>query len=217
MQPRDSWRRFLSVALLLGASVVLLEARGTTEVLPPHKHLVEFPADVREWHGSDVPLTQDTLDVLGPGEFLSRDYRQSSFEPPVGLFIAYFPSQRTGDTIHSPKNCLPGSGWVPLKSDHIALQRQDGSSFEVNRYWIGKGTDQNVVLYWYQAHGRVTPSEYWAKVFLVSDAITLNRTDGALVRVVSPITDKNDDGGAQARATAFAEQVTPLLDTYIPR
>jgi EpsI family protein len=216
MHSRDSWSRFLAMVFVLSVVVLALQARGTTEVLPPRQPLAYFPMQLHLWRGKDVPLDAETLQVLGPGEFLSRDYRRSSMEPPVNLFIAYFPSQRTGDTIHSPKNCLPGSGWVPLTSDYISLRNVDGSQFPVNHYWIGKGMDQNVVLYWYQAHGRTTPSEYWAKAYLVGDAIRINRTDGALVRVVSPVGEDGHEG-AEARAITFAEETVPLLQTYIPR
>lgn len=213
----SSWQRFLPVALLLLATAFALEARRSNEILPPHKGLIEFPMQILNWYGRDNPMSPATLEVLGAGDFLSRDYQRSPFEAPVDLFIAFFPSQRTGDTIHSPKNCFPGAGWAPLDSTHIQLRRLDGSSMSVNRYLIGKGTSKAIVLYWYQAHGRVTPSEYWAKIFLVTDAIRLNRTDGSLVRVLTPLGDREDNGPAEARAIGFAEELLPFLDTYIPR
>src|SRR4029077_5978683 len=128
----------------------------------------------------------------------------------------FFPSQRTGDTIHSPKNCLPGSGWAPTQSGYTDLRRPDGSTITVNRYLIAKGSEQDFVLYWYQAHGRVTPSEYWAKIFLIADSIRRHRTDGALVRVVTPIGNGTEES-AEVRALEFTHQVLPLLDSYIPR
>jgi len=217
MQQLGSWTRFLPILFLLGLAAFALEARSRNENLPHFKELTEFPMQIREWKGEDTPLTPATLEVLGPGRFLSRDYGRSPLGAPISLFIAFFPSQRTGDTIHSPKNCLPGAGWAPIDSGPISLSRQDGSSFWVNRYFVGKGTQQNVVLYWYQAHGRATPSEYWAKIFLVTDAIRLNRTDGALLRVVTPVMDRENYASAQNRAVAFAEELTPILDDYIPR
>lgn len=212
-----SWPRFLSVALLLLATAYALEARHSNEILPPHKDLVDFPMQIQNWRGRDLPLAPDALEVLGPGSFLSRNYQRSPFDSPLDLFIAFFPSQRTGDTIHSPKNCLPGSGWAALESGHIQLRRPDGTTVTVNRYLIGKGLSKAVVLYWYQAHARVTPSEYWAKIYLVTDSIRLHRTDGALVRVVTPIADRENVAPAEKRAAGFAEQLLPILDSYIPR
>ena len=167
-------------------------------------------------HGTDLGIDRATLEVLGPGDFLLRDYLRSPSEPAVNLYLAYFPSQRTGDTIHSPQNCLPGAGWVPVESKHILLPTADGARISINRYIISKGISRELVFYWYQAHGRVTPSEYWAKIYLVTDAISMNRTDGALVRIVTPIANV-DDEAAQVRASEFTQQILPLLDSYIPR
>jgi EpsI family protein len=137
----------------------------------------------------------------------------------MDLYIAYFPSQRTGDTIHSPKNCLPGAGWAPLESSHIHLQHPAGGSpLEVNRYILGMGDQRMLVYYWYQSHGRAVASEYSAKFYLVADAMRLNRTDGALVRILTPIsTGKETVEDAERRAFGFAYSVVPLLDDYIPR
>jgi EpsI family protein len=211
-----AWRRFVPVVLLLAATAALLHARGAIETVPPHVELASFPAEIDRWRGTDVPMSSDTLAVLGPGQFLVRDYRRSAGEPYVNLYVAYFPSQKTGDTIHSPQNCLPGAGWTPLQAGHISLQRSDGTTITVNRFIISKGVVRQLVLYWYQAHDRVTPSEYWAKIYLVTDAIRMNRTDGALVRVVTPIANGDVDS-AQARALDFTHRVLPLLDSYIPR
>lgn len=210
-----SWPRVLPVVLSLAAVALGLKARDQRELLPSHGALSTFPIEVGSFRGTELPLSAQESEVLGPGEFMVRNYFASLQQPPINLFIAFFPSQRSGGTIHSPKNCLPGSGWAPLRSGLLPLQRAGGLTVSVNRYVIGKGLDRDVVLYWYQAHGRVTPSEYWAKLFLVSDAITLNRTDGALVRIVSPV-DRAGEQAALARALAFAEQIFPLLDRYIP-
>ena len=212
-----SWRRFVPVAVLFAATAALLEARSINETVPPHRNLITFPVSVDAWRGTDLPLSQRELAVLGPGEFLIRDYQRLPEEPPVNLYIAYFPSQRSADTIHSPRNCLPGAGWTPVESGRFALKRAGRESLVVNRYIVAKGLNRELVFYWYQAHARVTPSEYWAKIYLVTDAISMNRTDGALVRVVTPIESQDDESVAQARALAFTQQILPLLDSYIPR
>jgi EpsI family protein len=217
MRRLSSWQRFLPVILLLAMTTFVLEARGRREVLPTHQALSSFPMQVANRQARDLPMGPDELTVLGPGEFLLRDYLSMSGEPPVNLYIAFFPSQRTGDTIHSPKNCLPGSGWAPIDSGLVSLRRADGSTISVNRYVIAKGADRDVVLYWYQAHDRVTPSEYWAKIFLVTDAIRLNRTDGSLVRVVTPIKQNESLTEAEQRAIGFSEQLLPTLEGYLPR
>ncbi|HKQ87389.1 MAG TPA: EpsI family protein [Candidatus Acidoferrales bacterium] len=211
-----TWRRLLPVLILIVGTAALLQAHERPEVVPAHKELSDFPMQISSWSGTPLTLSADELGVLGPGQFLLRDYQRPANGPSVNLYIAYFPSQRTGDTIHSPKNCLPGAGWLPDESTRLAIQTANGSIL-VNRYIISKGLTRALVLYWYQAHGRVTPSEYWAKIFLVTDAIRMNRTDGALVRVVTDIPPGASDGSAQMRALAFTHQILPLLDNYIPR
>lgn len=212
-----NWWRLLPVLLLIAGTAALLQAHERPEVVPPHKSLSDFPMQISSWSGTPLSLSADELSVLGPGEFLLRDYQRTATEPIVNLYAAYFPSQRTGDTIHSPKNCLPGSGWVPDESSQLLITTAPGQSILVNRYIVSKELSRDLVLYWYQAHGRVTPSEYWAKVFLVSDAIRMNRTDGALLRIVTEIPSDTTVDAAQSRAVAFAHQIIPLLDGYIPR
>jgi EpsI family protein len=154
--------------------------------------------------------------VLGDGEFVQRSY-QTGAQSWFDLFVAYFPTQRTGSTIHSPQNCLPGSGWTPVEFNRIPLQRPGGGSISVNRYVIAKGLDRRLVLYWYQSHGRAVASEYAAKFYLVADSIRLNRSDGALVRIVTPIKLGETESSAESRAVAFTQSFLPLLDSYIPR
>jgi EpsI family protein len=211
-----TWPKFLSVALLLVATAILLHAREKNEVLPAHQSLASFPYQIGNLEGKDIPLGDDVLEVLGPGQFLMREYSGSRSEQPINLYIAFFPSQRTGDTIHSPKNCLPGSGWTSLSASRIPVSRADGTQIFINRYVSAKGLDRDLVFYWYQAHNRVTPSEYWAKIYLVTDAIKLNRTDGALVRVVVPVTNSNEQAADQ-QGMDFIKELLNSLDPYIPR
>ena len=214
---RNSWVRFAVVVILLACTAVSLSVRTRAEVVPPHKGLAGFPMRFGDWTGQRQPLDPKALAVLGPGDFLTNVYTKST-TPFVSLYIAYFPSQRTGDTIHSPKNCLPGAGWTPLSSDKMTIAKPDGSQAVVNRYILGNGEQRVLALYWYQAHGRVVASEYSAKFFLVADAMRMNRSDGALVRIITPIeSDAPGLGVAQRRAVGFAGLILPVLDDYIPR
>ncbi|MGH9512630.1 MAG: exosortase C-terminal domain/associated protein EpsI [Terriglobales bacterium] len=210
--------RFAIAAVILIAASVFLHARGGSETLPAHLPLSSFPATLKDWDGTDMTIPKNSLDVLGPGDFLLRDYQnKSSAVPDVTLFVAFFPSQQAGDTIHSPKNCLPGSGWYPLESSKMNLSVPGHEPFPVNRYIIAKGTDRELVLYWYWAHNRGVASEYWAKFYLVSDSIRLHRSDGSLVRLTTPITPDEGAAHAQRRLVTFAETFVPVLNQYIPR
>lgn len=212
----NSWLHFLPVAALLVGTAILLHAQNREEAMPPRTGLSLFPMQLGKWTGRDVTIPTDVLQALGPGEFLARDYQRRPTDPPVNLFLAYFPSQRTGDTIHSPKNCLPGSGWVPIQSSRMLLMIRKGSEIAINRYVVVRGADRLLVLYWYQAHGRVVANEYAAKFFLMADAVRLHRTDGALVRVITPLAAGEGEQAAQERVTDFAEEILPLLDRHIP-
>ena len=216
-RPVQFWVRFAVAAILLAATLSLLIARDREEVLPPRSELVSFPSSIGQWQGKDLETSAQLAESLGPGEFLLRDYVNQERRTAASLYIAYFPSQRAGDTIHSPKNCLPGAGWIPAETSHIWIDQPGGKKIEVNRILITKGAERALVLYWYQAHGRVTPSEYGAKYYLVADAIRMNRSDGALVRIITFM--KNGESVAKAEATAigFSQLVSPLLDSYIPK
>lgn len=215
---RAPMARFLCASVLIIATAVFLRAHPRSEVFPSREPLQSFPQQLGGWTGTDIAMDKDTLQVLGPGDFLLRVYnREDRNLPYLGLFIAYFPTQRAGDTIHSPKNCLPGAGWAPIESSHIELAVPGHSSFPVNRYVIAKGESRQLVLYWYWAHDRGVASEYWAKYYLVADSISLNRSDGALVRIATPLMPGESVDGAQQRMMPFVADVVPRLQTYIPR
>jgi EpsI family protein len=214
---RSPWR-FLLAGALIAATGILLQARGGNEIFPARQPLKAFPAQLGPWTATDVPMDKDVLDVLGPGDFLLRIYHPDvGTQPVVDLFIAYFPSQRAGDTIHSPKHCLPGAGWLPVESNRITLALNGHDAFPANRYVIAKGHSRQLVLYWYWAHDRGIASEYWAKYYLVADSMRMNRSDGALIRITTQMYAGETAEGAQERVLPFANRVVPLLDTYIPR
>lgn len=211
------WQFFISVALL-AATALLLGERNSAEVIAPRPSLSTFPKDLAGWQSSsDISLTKDVLDVLGRGDFLLRDYRKPGGNALITLFIAYFPSQRAGDTIHSPKNCLPGSGWAPVKADHVMISVPGHAPFAANRYLIAKGDDRQLVLYWYWAHDRAVASEYAAKFYLVTDSIRMHRTDGSLIRVSTPLAPNETLDQAEQTLVGFAGNVVPLINTYVPR
>jgi EpsI family protein len=210
--------RFVFAALLIASAAIFLRAHTRSEVFPPRLPLQSFPERVGEWAGSDVAIDKDALEVLGPGDFLLRLFTNPDRRLPyIDLFIAYFPSQRAGDTIHSPKNCLPGAGWAPVESRRVTLTVSGQDPFPANRYVIAKGDNRQLVLYWYWAHGRGVASEYWAKYYLVADSIRMNRSDGSLVRLTTPLAPGETADAAEQRLHPFIADVVPLLQNYIPR
>ncbi|HXC44745.1 MAG TPA: EpsI family protein [Candidatus Dormibacteraeota bacterium] len=210
--------RFFLAAALIAVTAIVLQARGRNEIIPHGFPLSSFPAQLANWTSNDVVLDQATLDVLGAGDFLERVYEDPAGKLPyVDLFLAYFPSQRAGDTIHSPQHCLPGSGWNPDENVRVTISVLGHASFPANRYLISKAGARRLVLYWYWAHDRGVASEYWAKYYLVRDSIVMNRSDGALVRLVTDMFPGETPDAAQQRLLPFTTAIVPLLDDYIPR
>jgi EpsI family protein len=215
--------RFWVIIVVLASTIFVLQSRGDVDTVPASESLSLMPRTFGPWTAQDIPLTQDTLDVLGKGDFLNRIYSAQSAAgshavPPVSLFIGYFASQRTGQTMHSPQNCLPGAGWTfdSNASKYTTIQDITGKNFNVGEYIISNGDIKQFVIYWYQAHGRSIPNEYVAKGYMVTDAIRMNRTDGALVRVITQVMPSESLESAEARAVHFTQQMTPNLPRFIP-
>jgi EpsI family protein len=209
----------LSGALLFGVAMVATTSR--TEIVPVRQSFEGFPMTLPGWTGMDEgAFAPEILEVLGVDDYLNRRYRTG--QGSVGLYVGFYESQRQGDTIHSPMNCIPGAGWSPLSRTYlpIAVASADGGErqISVNQYVIEKALDRQVVLYWYQSRGRVIASEYVSKVSMVLDAVRFNRTDAALVRIVSPVVGHGPaaEAAALSLATDFVQRAFPVLEQYLP-
>jgi EpsI family protein len=205
-------RTFMAAAILVGG-IALLHSVSLQNRAPLHAPLRNFPVALAKWRGTEEPLSDEIVKAVAVDEYVNRVYSDGAAQP-IDLYIGYYESQRTGDTIHSPKNCLPGSGWNPVEAARLSFAAPDGKQLAVNEYIVEKGLDRDLVLYWYQSQGRIIASEYSAKVWMVLDALTRDRTDGALVRIVTP--QEGSVAAARARAVAFAEAMYPHLGEFVP-
>jgi len=222
--------RFWTIMVLLLITAFVLQSRGDTDRVPPSEPLSHMPENFGAWTARDFPLDDATLDVLGKGDFLNRVYTNQpatatgqgsvlsrpGVEAPISLFIGYFATQRTGQTMHSPQHCLPGAGWTFDSQKYADLKDINGKNYKVGEYVISNGDSRQFVIYWYQAHGRSIPNEYLAKLYMVTDAIRTNRTDGALVRVITTIMPYETLESAEDRAIHFTQQMAPYLPRFIP-
>ena len=206
-------RLWTTVGLLLGA-FALLHTISHGEPVVPRQPLRTIPYSVGDWKGMEQPLPEEIVRAVGVSDYLNRVYLEPP-EPPVQLYIGYYASQRTGDTMHSPKNCLPGAGWDPISSGYATIPLTDSRKIVVNDYVIQKDLNRQLVFYWYQGRGRVIASEYAGKFWMVADAISHNRTDGALVRLVTPMNDGETQ--ARARLITFAQFIFSDLEATIPK
>ena len=226
----SSRTRMLVLSGCLVVSAAWLEHATKSEATPLRAPLADFPMNLTSWKGQNAgDFEPKILAVLGVSEYLNRVYATGAGAPDVGLYVGYYKSQRQGESMHSPMNCLPGSGWQPVANGRMTIPVQAesaalagppprASSIEVNRYIVQKGLDKLLVLYWYQSHGRVVASEYWGRAYMVADAVRMNRTDGALIRVVVPIVDVLPSGEERAERAGldFVRAMFPLLGRHLP-
>jgi EpsI family protein len=205
-------RAAIVVALILGAGVVA-SRRTSAETPPGREPLAALPFTIADWSGREAaPLADDVVAQLGVDDYVNRRYARAA-SAPLGLYVGYYESQRQGDTIHSPQNCLPGAGWRPVSS-RVAELNAGGERLRVNEYVIQKGLDRQVVLYWYQGRGRVVANEYANKALLMFDAARLNRSDGGLVRVIGPVVSTTD--AASEELSSFVAALFPHLNRHLP-
>ena len=210
----------LTRAGVLAAIIVMVGVYGHrvagSEGPVSRQALGSLPIEIGTWHAAgDMPIDDESLGVLGVDDYVNRVYDKAGAVP-VSLYIGYYASQRQGDTIHSPQNCLPGAGWQATESGQTTLDL-GGRPLEVNRYMVQKGLSRQVVLYWYQGRGRVIANEYANKLWLMVDAAKLHRSNGSLVRVVAPVAAVNGGvAGADAAAADFARSLYPALSSYLP-
>jgi|SRR5579862_7760052 len=210
------WRSAL-VPVFLSAQILLVHALAGGERPPAAPSLSAFPVEFGQWKLlRDDPLAVDVVTEIRADLLLSQTYRQRPAGSFVSLFVAWFQTQRGGGRQpHSPKVCLPASGWTPQVFDHVMLDTPAGA-LTVNRYVVARRTQRAVVLYWYQTPRRAVASEWSAKFWLVADALQDKRTDTALVRVVAWSAGGSDEA-ATAVAIGFAREVYPRLREYLPR
>jgi EpsI family protein len=212
-------QRAIALCVVLGATTIYIANNQRVEAAVTREAFASFPMEIGNWKGVvDPPLEKSVLDILGADDYLSRVYYRTDGHP-VGLYMGFYASQRQGDTIHSPLNCLPGAGWEAVSEGRLTIPNVDGNGRDitVNRYVVQKGLDRQMVLYWYQSHGRVIASEYTSKIYLIHDAVRMNRSDGSMVRVISPIDSRLEDDGAAAQdfAQQFVRAVFPHLGPYL--
>ena len=204
--------RILTIVLLVQAALFYSASRGEAAHFAPP--LSEFPATVGSWHKvQDGVIEQEELDVLKADDVLTRIYGEPRAE--ASLFIAYFKTQRSGQSPHSPKNCLPGSGWQQTESGRVDVDTASGP-IHINRYLVSKGDNESLVYYWYQTQGRVIADEFAAKFYLVEDSIRKHRSDTSLVRVVVGVPPGHIDLAEKA-GLDFVKTIYPVVKGYLPQ
>ena len=211
MNNRFAYSSLLVFLLLAAGFTQYLTMASERENVPAHAALSELPDMLGAWRQQDAQtLTPGALRELGADEYVSRTYVNERGAIAF-LFIAYYASQRQRKTYHSPQNCLPGAGWT--LGEH-RLQPLGELPNAINEYLIEKDGGQMLAYYWYHGRGRVVASEFLGRWFTLRDAVARGRTDGALVRVIVPLSKSAEQ--ARADGLQFTETLAPLLARYIP-
>lgn len=205
-------RHVLLLAVVLLATFGVRARLGTSPSIPLQRNFDSFPARFAGWTLVSQPaLAPDVLAVLKADDYMVRNYVNASGRE-AQLFVAYYRNQKSGESMHSPKNCLPGSGWEPIVNDRISL----ANGAQVNRYVVENSGDREMVLYWYKDQQRTIASEYWGKFYLVWDSMRTGRRDGAIIRVLVPMTAQETIADGTRLALALANPSSALLQQFLP-
>jgi len=209
----------MAMVIVLGVMISVVIGRPQ-ELIPERPQFNTFPLVVGDWRGREEPVEQIFLDALKTDdEFMGIYQKGNSAADSVGLWVAYYAAQRTGVSAHSPRACLPGGGWKIETFDQYTIDnvQADGGSLTVNRTVIGMGEARQLVYYWFEARGRKQTNEYMVKWFIFWDSLTRQRTDGALVRVTTFVSDAALLPEAAVRLENFIRTVNPKLTYYLPQ
>ncbi len=213
-KPR-SWPVFLIALLILGGSLGLSRGINFREQIPAARPFSTFPLEIDGWRGQRQVMEQRFIDALDFSDYALIDYRDQRGQT-LNFYVAYYESQRKGESIHSPATCLPGSGWNFKQAGVITVPLADGKNLQVRRAVMSKGPVRQLVYYWFPQRGRDLTNAYQLKLYNFWDALTRQRTDGALVRLITPISNSEPAAAADSRLQAFLVQVLPVLNRYLP-
>jgi len=211
-----TYKRTIIAAGMLLLAMALTQYVSRVEEIRVHKPFSTFPKQIGEWSGKETRFEERVYDILGVddsflGHYFTPDKRY------VQLYVGFYESQREGDIIHSPRNCMPGSGWnvSEISKEMIKDPNSGSGEAKVIKLLLQKGVEKQVVLYWFHSRGRIISSEYTQKVYLVLDSIFRHRTDGSFVRLITPVVGGNE-GAAVTDLKDFAEALMPILNEHIP-
>ena len=208
---------FCSVGLLVSLAVASPYLISRDEIVPARQALLNFPMQVQQWQGSTFPLEKEYIETLKFDDYLLADYRGAAGAP-VNFYVAYYGSQRKGQSAHSPRTCIPGGGWeiTSLRTMEVPASDVTAAALQVNRLVIQKAEAKQIVYYWFKQRDRVLANEYLVKLFLFWDALAKQRTDGALIRLTASVLPGHDEDEADRVLADFTQSVNPLMSRYVP-
>ena len=215
------WRSLLEAKFVVAVGILLLTfglSHGIEfrQKIPISKSFSQFPMEIGEWKGTTEVMDQKSLDVLKFSDYILAEYKNTQGKS-LNFYVSYFQDQRKGEAIHSPETCFPAGGWQFKEAGTEQLALVGGtSSLPVNRGFIEKNGTKELAYFWFPMRGRVLTKLYQIKLYNFLDALTKQRTDGALVRVMTPLYSDEKLEDAEARLQGFTRQVVPVLNNFLP-
>jgi exosortase D (VPLPA-CTERM-specific) len=214
MMRRQTFPLTASLFLLCAGGLTVFLISGRSEIIPERTRFVAFPTRIADWKGQVSSLDRATEQYLKVDDYILADYSQSDGKA-VNFYVAYYASQRKNESPHSPIVCLPGGGWSITRMERKNFDTS-GVDHPYNRVIIQNGDNRSLVYYWFDERGRTIADEYWAKWYLLADSIVMNRTDGALVRLVTRISPDESEASADHRLRSFMATALPQLTDFVP-
>lgn len=207
-----------AIGILMAVAAYSQSMPERIELAPSRTEFVAFPLQLGEWRGTGDRMDKIYVDALKFDDYVMANYVDGQPGEPVNFYSAYYGSQRKGQSVHSPRSCIPGDGWQIEDHSTVTLDAtaSNGTPLAVNRVLIRKGDHHQLVYYWFQQRGRDITNEYLVKWYIFWDAITRDRSDGALVRLSVAVPPGGDPQDADARLQRFTRAVLPQLSQYIP-
>jgi exosortase D (VPLPA-CTERM-specific) len=208
---------FIATSMLLGATLILYQDIDFREKIPIKKPLAQFPLQMGEWTGTRQTFAQEIIDTLDLSDYIAVDYSNSGGKK-INFYVAYYESQRKGESIHTPTTCLPGSGWFFEEAGitSVPIPGYYSGAIPVNRAYMRKLGCRQLTYFWFSQRGRLLTSGYQLKLFVFWDALTRQRTDGALIRLITPVYESERLADAETRLQGFMRLITRILEDYIP-
>lgn len=208
----------VAIALVVAAAAASAAFGERTEAPQPRDKLINFPMRIANWRGRHSSLEQRIIDALDFDDYILADFRRDEPTDTVNFYVAYYASQGAGQSAHSPSSCIPGGGWEiqDIRRYPVANAVAPAQPLVVNRVQIAKGNVKQLVYYWFEQRGRRLTSEYRVKWYLFWDGISRNRTDGALIRLVTPIFEGGSISDADHRLSEFVRTIYPRIAAHVP-
>ncbi len=201
-----------SVGVLAVGALLSISVTDREEIIPNRADFFDFPMQVGEWNGIRDTIEQVYLDALKLTDYVMANYQRDALPGIVNYYVAYYASQRSGESAHSPRSCIPGGGWKIQNLEQVKL-----AGHRANRVEIVMGEHKQLVYYWFQQRGRFIINEYLVKWYLFWDSLTRNRSDGALVRLTTPVGPTEQWSDADQRIRDFALALDDRLTEYVPQ